>query len=46
MPASQAVVVAALCGFEDFVSFTRSKVGAFPHHFGWFCKILGEIDRS
>ena len=31
-PASQAVVVAALCGLENFVSFVRSNVGAFPSH--------------
>ena len=44
-PASQAVVVAALCGLENFVSFIRSKVGVFPHHFEWFYKILEETKK-
>ena len=45
VPASQAVVVAALCGLENFVSFIRSKVGVFPHHFEWFYKILEETKK-
>ena len=45
-PASQAVVAAALCGLENSVSFFRSKVGAFPYHFGVFSRFLGRQAAS
>ena len=41
-PASQAVVVPALCGLDDPVSFIRSKVGAFTFHLGGFARFLEE----
>ena len=41
-PASQAVVVAALCGLEELVSFIRSKAWAFPCHVGGFARVLRE----
>ena len=41
-PASQAVVVPALCGLDDPVSFIRSEVGAFKFHLGGFARFLEE----